>query len=115
MTPTPLPLEPRLIILAGRLARLDALNTEAAHVTAGLIGIADELQMLPLTYTDEPPALPISTAYWAACQSVNALVAAGSRLLDEIEQERSRRAAYQPRTEDYEPVRLEQRTTPEAS
>lgn len=89
---THLPIDPRLTVLAGRLARLGDMKSEAALVTAGLVAIADEYDLLPHLLTDIP-ALPISAAFLAASQSVDELISTGTRLLDEIEQARLRNAA----------------------
>ncbi|WP_112273567.1 hypothetical protein [Lentzea terrae] len=88
----PPPIDPRLTVLSGRLARLTDMKAEAALVTAGLVAIADEHDLLPRLLHDIP-ALPISSAFLAASQSVDELVSTGTRLLDEIEQARLRHAA----------------------
>lgn len=105
MTAQP-PLDPRLTMLAGRLARLSDLSSEAAQVTAGLVSIAGELQMLPRLSSEDLPVLPISTAFWATSQSVNELISAGARLLEDIQQERQRRATAN-NIGEHGPVELE--------
>ncbi|MGI5507389.1 hypothetical protein [Lentzea sp. CA-135723] len=86
MTARP-PIDPRLTILAGRLARLGDLKSEAALVTAGLVSIADQYDLLTGLLTDMP-TLPISSAFLATSQSVDELIATGTRLLADIEQAR---------------------------
>lgn len=111
----PPPIDPRLTVLSGRLARLSDIKSEAALLTAGLVAIAAEHNMLPRLLSDDMPALPISSAFLATSQSVDELISTGMRLLDDIQQERLRQAAHRPHTGDYEPVELEQPTTREAS
>ncbi|WP_394614539.1 hypothetical protein JNUCC0626_32290 [Lentzea sp. JNUCC 0626] len=113
MTTRP-PLDPRLAMLAGRLARLDALTIEAAQVTAGLVSIAAELHLIPRGLSEDSPLLPVSTAYWATDQSVHALISAGARLLDDIQQERLRQASRRSHASDRAPVELEQPAVGEA-
>ncbi|GLY54814.1 hypothetical protein [Lentzea sp. NBRC 102530] len=103
------PHDPRLSMLAGRLARLADLNAEAAYVVAGLVSIAAELDMLPRVPSGDVPAGPISIAYWATSQSVDQLISEGAQLLDAIHQERLRQAgaAQDPNATGYEPVELQ--------
>lgn len=106
MTAQP-PLDPRLSIAAGRLARLGDLNSEAAFVVADLVSIAVELGMLPRLPSGNMPVGTISIAYWATNRSVNELISCGAQLLDEIQQERLRQAAaHRPRAGDRGPAEL---------
>ncbi len=92
MSTSPPPIDPRLTVLSGRLARLIAMKSEAALLMAGLLAIADEHDMLPRLLSDDMPALPISSAFLATSQSVDELISTGTQLLDDIQQERMRRS-----------------------
>ncbi|MFI6100813.1 hypothetical protein ACIA8G_35135 [Lentzea sp. NPDC051213] len=113
------PVDPRLTVLSGRLARLGDMTSEAALLTAGLVAIADEHGLLLPRLRHDMPALPISSAFLATSQSVDQLVSTAVRLLDDIQQARLRHAAEHPprpadpETVEPETVALEQRPAPE--